>query len=505
MILEQVLEAVAYARPGYSLVSFKEAALPNYLLTTRLLTLEKKSLGPIEEACLGAINAGLCSPDDISMFLGLPRVVLNGVLAGLNITECINYSRQTECAEALVTLTEKGRTTLSSLKEVVPQESVVKFVFDPYQRRIRFISTASLLRPRDVKEFGWYEVPLCGAKRPEVVDIPLADFDRVLQMLPKRDEGTRELLAARRIERREMHFLPCIMLFYRSLSSDEVQVAFYLEEGFSLEHENAFRELGGPEQAGANHALIAPELPQIEDLFAGISQKQKLEELLAVEQEANAGTAESAAQSLHDTNAGPWGDGSASAMAQNPVAARLRAMTQRCVRMHEHPGLLRKALTGSKSRLMIVSPWITHQVIDRMFVTSLEALLRSGVDVTIGYGLADGDVGKANDKAKQKLAITPPAEKELASLERRFDNFKLIFLGNTHRKLLVSDAKFAVVTSFNWLSFRGDPNKKARDEFGYLVTEPEGIESIYQDGLELLANGYDGASETKVKGKLQNG
>ena len=180
-------------------------------------------------------------------------------------------------------------------------------------------------------------------------------------------------------------------------------------------------------------------------------------------------------------------------------------MTQRCVRMHEHPGLLRKALTGSKSRLLIVSPWITHQVIDRMFVSSLEALLRSGVDVTIGYGLAEGDGDKANDKAKQKLAITPPAEKELASLEKRFDNFKLVFLGNTHRKLLVSDDKFAVVTSFNWLSFRGDPNKKARDEFGYLVTEHEGIESIYQDGLELLANGYDGVSGSKATVKLRNG
>lgn len=46
MNLEQVLEVAAYARPGYSLVSFKEAAIPNYLLTTRLLTLEKKSLRP---------------------------------------------------------------------------------------------------------------------------------------------------------------------------------------------------------------------------------------------------------------------------------------------------------------------------------------------------------------------------------------------------------------------------------------------------------------------------
>jgi hypothetical protein len=505
MILEQVLEEVAYVRPGYSLVAFKEAALPNYLLTTRLLTLEKKSLGPIEEACLGAVSAGLGDPEDISSFLGLPRVVLNGILAGLNTTECINYSRSTELADALVTLTEKGRTTLSTLKEVVPQESVVKFVFDPYQRKIRFVSTASLFKPREVKELGWYEVPLCGAKRPEVEDIPLADIDKVLQKLPRQDQGTRELLAARRIERREMHFLPCIMLFYRSLSSDEVQVGFYLDEGFSLEHENVFRELGGPEQAGANHALAVPELPQLDDLIVGVSEKKKLEELLTIEQEATAAIpAESMELALDSTYPEEINE-SVSANVPNPAIARLRAMTQRCIRMHEHPGLLRKALTASKDRLLIISPWITHHVIDNMFVASLEALLRNGVEVTIGYGLADEEGTKGNDKAKQKLPITAQAERELTNIQKRFDNFKLVFLGNTHRKLLVSDDKFAVITSFNWLSFRGDPYKKARDEFGYLVTEPDGIEGIYQDGLELLAKGYDGGSDGKSSNKASGG
>jgi len=51
-----------------------------------------------------------------------------------------------------------------------------------------------------------------------------------------------------------------------------------------------------------------------------------------------------------------------------------------------------------------------------------------------------------------------------------------------------------VITSFNWLSFRGDPRQKARDELGFLVTEPDDVESIYLDGMELLAKGYDGQS-----------
>jgi hypothetical protein len=495
MNLELVLEEAAYARPGYSLVAFKEAALPNYLLTTRLITLEKKALGPIEEACLSAVDAGLADPDDISAFLGLPRVVLNSVLAGLNTNECINYSRPTDWSKATVTLTEKGRTTLLTMHETVPQESVVKFVFDPYQRKIRFVSTSSLFRPGEVRERGWYEVPLCGAKRPDVEDIPLNDIDKVLQRLRRRDEGSRELLAARRVERREMHFLPCIMLFYRALASEEVQVAFYLEDGVSLEHENAFRELGGPKQAGANYALEAPELPQLGDLPEGLSGQQKVEELLSIEREIT--SAPPVAAEANPANEPSVVTVELTEPVHNPAIGRLRAMTQRCIRMHEHPGLLRKALTGSRHRLLIVSPWITHQVVDRMFVSSLEALLRNGVEVTVGYGLADEEGTRGTDKANQKPAITRQAEQELSGLQKRFDNFKLVFLGNTHRKLLVSDSNFAVVTSFNWLSFRGDPGKKARDEFGFLVTAPEDVEAIFQDGIELLAKGYDGASRTK--------
>jgi len=497
--LELVLDEAAYARPGYSLVAFKEAALPNYLLTTRLITLERKELGPIEEACLNAVNAGLTDPDDISAFLGLPRVVLNSVLAGLNTNECINYSRPTDWSKATVTLTEKGRTTLLTMHEVIPQESVVKFVFDPYQRRIRFIWTSSLLRPSEVRERGWYEVPLCGAKRPDVEDIPLNDIDRVLQRLPRRDEGSRELLAVRRIERREMHFLPCIMLFYRALTCEEVQVAFYLEDGFSLEHENVFRELGGPEQAGANFALQPPELPQLSDVVEGLVAQQEVEELLSIEREIT-------------TNVPPVGTEATPAseplavtaeVADTPVSSpgivRLRAMTQRCIRMHEHPRLLRQALTTSTNRLLIVSPWITHQVVDNMFVMSLEALLRNSVEVTIGYGLEEEEGTRGKDRVTPKPAITYQAEKELSNIQKRFDNFKLVFLGNTHRKLLVSDDKFAVVTSFNWLSFRGDPGRKARDEFGYLVSEPHDVEAIFQDGIELLAKGYSGGSGTKPR------
>ena len=39
MMLEDAIEKAAYARPGFVLAAFKEAALPVYLVSARVITL----------------------------------------------------------------------------------------------------------------------------------------------------------------------------------------------------------------------------------------------------------------------------------------------------------------------------------------------------------------------------------------------------------------------------------------------------------------------------------
>jgi len=486
MNVEPILEAAAFARPGYSLATFKQAALPVYLLTVRVLVLEKKPLSPIEEGCLRAVEAGLSAPAEIGSFLGLGGKVLTGVLASLNARECINYSKAIGDREAKVTLTAKGQSSLVEAVSVVPQERVVQLIFDPYLKRVLFVPTSALSKPREAKDNGWYELPLCGAKRPEVEDVPLQDLDKVIAKSRTREEESRELLALRRVERREMHFLPCLLLFYKANHGDEVQVAFYKDEAFSVEHENAFRTLGGPEQVGARLVALPAELPSVGETTSG-DLKHDVAVALDVDSAVNeepkateapvkplAGTIQSVSKE----------EGKASGSASGK--------TLKVVRCHEHPMLLRKALGTSQKRLLIVSPWIRDQVVDRNFIGSLEALLRNGVDVYIGYGLSEDD-GKvrANDQARSKPPISKRAKSDLESLQRRFKNFRFRFVGNTHRKFLVCDNKFAVSTSFNWLSFLGDPKARARDESGLLIAKPEYVEEMFRDALDLLEHGYD--------------
>lgn len=480
MNLEQILEQAGTARPGYELASFKEAGLPVYLLTVRVLTLEKKPLGPIEEGVLKAVDAGLNSSEDVSAFLGLSLNVLVPVLAGLNTTELINYLKGSGQEQALISVTTKGRNALAEAATIRPQEKTVRICLDALTRRLLFISPVALNKPRFMKELGLYEVPTGSAKRPELEDIPLQEFDKALSLQNVRGDTKGELLSLRRIERRELNYLPCVMLFYRNMAErQEVVVGFWREDGPALQHETCFREFGGPEVVGAK-LLSNGSAGPTEEVIAQVAEyvpEPTIVELRAPE----------------ELPASP----SAAAVTPTTVAA-LPPLTLQSIECHEHPGLLKKALNSSQKRLLIISPWITSAVVDYGFISSLEALLRRRVDVFIGYGLDDGDEGRGKGTEKGRVAITKDAERELRALESKYRNFKLVYVGNTHRKTLVSDDSFAVVTSFNWLSFKGDPKKPPRDEGGVVIRKSEYVEAEFAKGMKLLDEGYSGRASSKA-------
>lgn len=484
MSLEQVLEQTAHARPGYDLVSFKEAGLPVYVLKLRILVLERKELSPIEESVLKAVRAGLDAPGSIFEFLGLSRAVLTPVLASLNRAELINYSRGAADADATVTLAAKGRLALAEASTVKPQERVLSVCFDALTKKLLFIAPEQLDRSRDMRHLGYFEVPTGSSNRPEVEDIPLKDFDKVLQRQSMITEPTGTLLAVRRIERRELHYLRCVMLFYKSHTQpSQVEVAFWREDGPAMEHEIKFQAIGGPDLVGARllmkNAAAVTDLA-LPDVVASITQQ---------------------ATSTADVPDQPAREPVRSA---KDIAVKTSAEpdveTMQTLLCHEHPAYLKKALMSAKRRLVIVSPWIRDSVIDWPFVASLEALLRSGVEVHIGYGIEKADGNGKRNVVKDKPDITPRAEKDLQELASRYKNFHFVHVGNTHRKSLVCDDQFAVVSSFNWLSYKGDSQGSPRDERGIVFRKKQHVERLVAEELELLGKGYSGASRANPGG-----
>jgi phosphatidylserine/phosphatidylglycerophosphate/cardiolipin synthase-like enzyme len=126
---------------------------------------------------------------------------------------------------------------------------------------------------------------------------------------------------------------------------------------------------------------------------------------------------------------------------------------------------------------MIISPWIRSSVVNKDFISKLEALLRNRVDVYIGYGIGDG-------------RVDPSAVAKLKRLSERYKEFRFKDFGNTHAKLLLCDREFVCLGSFNWLSFRGDPNSTFRDEQSLLTSIVDVIDSKFNEQLQNFQANY---------------
>jgi hypothetical protein len=81
--------------------------------------------------------------------------------------------------------------------------------------------------------------------------------------------------------------------------------------------------------------------------------------------------------------------------------------------------------------------------------------------VHVGYGIGIDDAD-SHQRALDRLG----------NLSEKYANFVFRRLQNSHAKVLIFDGAL-VITSFNWLSFVGDPQRTFRDERGLLVRKPE--------------------------------
>ncbi|EKD08617.1 phospholipase D-like domain-containing protein [Limnospira platensis] len=157
---------------------------------------------------------------------------------------------------------------------------------------------------------------------------------------------------------------------------------------------------------------------------------------------------------------------------------QLRAKTRisQVIHTYEIRQYLFKALKEAKKRVMIVSPWIKSNVVNEEFISALEDTLKRKVQVYIIYGMKGSSL--QND------------DSSIRKLEGLRNDYHQYFIfhktQNSHRKQIVCDDKFAIVTSFNFLSFRADPNLTYRDELGVILRDKQTIEDLFSSGHNLV-------------------
>lgn len=478
MTPEAVAKRHAYSRAGYDLIGYAQVGLPVYELNVQAYTLAYKRISPLDEFALKSINAGLSTIEEICGFLGLHRNVVRGVLSELIRTDDVALSGSVDQPRQSLKLTPKGKHTLEEAELISPEERIITIQFDGLLR------TPLLLReylhaPKDLKSLGWLEIPSIPAARPEIDDLQVADIQRIVKQLSRYTKDIRrDVLAVKDIVKRFKKFRAAVALRYRS-SDGGVVLSFAIDGRLSNEHEEAFARGDGlkklkvlQEDSSAFQELVAETPAQI---MQALPDQETLRRLKKEEAEAFSRLSK-AVEKVESAS-----QGEPKKLAEERVGlaeiehARAReALNQLPVRslsVFEHPALLDRALTDSKQRLMIISPWVLPRVIDRSFLQKLRRLLEGGVRVYIGYGIGNNTIHK-------DIAA------DLKQLSKTYSNFTLKKLGDTHAKLLLSDKSFVVLGSFNWLSFKGDPSATFRDEQSFYVTLPEVIEDKFNEQLK---------------------
>jgi hypothetical protein len=431
-------------RPGCALISYGEVGLPYYRLRLRAQVLEHKPIGPFAEFTLRAANFGIDNPDAIGSFLGLDDRVLETTVVGLMRSDDLYLTPRNDATHTSLALTPKGIRTLENATSVVPEEMEVEVDYDGLLRRPAMILDR-WLSPVELKEIGAREIPPARVRPPELVDIDLAAVDSIIRQVGNSRRARRDLLALKAMRRRRIYQI-AVALVFRPDDGGEVQIAFAIDGQLSPEHEDAFARTSGKKKiAGRPMELPGSDLVEVlgAELIKEADRSTKAKPHPSVGSDGQSGSVDPIVQEER---------------ADSPTVLPLET--------YDHPRYLREALENARDRVLIVSPWVKTSVVDKRFLQALEARLAHGVDVFIGWGIGgleepDQDADAAVVTAFGRLARAYPGKLNAKRL------------GGTHAKVLICDRRFVIATSFNWLSFRGDPNRTFRDERGYFVAIPE--------------------------------
>lgn len=415
------------SRPGLQLVAVEDAALPVTVLRAEVLAQERKKLAVTEEYLLRFVGLGVDTPEQIAAYLGLETShVLDAAAAQLGE----QHVRRGPTNQ--LQLTSLGTEVVRNLVASQPVIQQLPVTFDRLTWTVADYPDRALIEKRHAEELGMVVLPGTKNATIEAADVSPGAMNSLLK------DGRVEVLRVHRVSVRKHRYLPVKLLVFGDPARHEIELAVCIDDDLSPEHGMALDRAGAADKLKLSLVDAEPR-PLLDEELERIRSTDGDELPFVANQPAAVGTSQ-----------------------------------VKSVRVHEHADLLSEALESAQSRLLIMSPWVRGSVVNQDFENKLEQRLRSGIPVTIAHGIGDDDKGS-----------DPRAIERLEKLAGRYKNLNLARLKNTHAKILIFDGNW-INTSFNWLSFRGDPNRTYRMEEGTLVRVPDRVEKEYVRYLQMI-------------------
>jgi hypothetical protein len=444
--LERISRRYGSERPGMQLIDIEEAAIPVTVVQADVLAQERKQLAILDEFVVRFVAGGVESAEDIATLLGLTD---DQVLEAAATQVSENNVRRRE-ASGRLTLTPQGLEVARDLAATQPVLKRLPVAFDRLLWRIVDYPKANMLTKKEAQERGLRLLPAAQNSRIGLTDVTPESFNALLRVRDGREKRV-EILQVRKVLPNTHRYLPVQLLVYGDAERGELQLAVCIDGVLEVDLGLALDKIKAVERLGLSIAPPA-ERPRIDDDLE--RRRVDIDEGVEVSDEEVA-------------------DNSAAAVAVHPLAS----VPVRSVSVFEHAALLSEALSTAKRRLMIISPWVRSAVVTTDFLAVLERRLRANVHVTIAHGYGEDESGSDAE-----------ALRRLQNLANRFkQQFTLVRVKNTHAKILIFDDRW-ITTSFNWLSFRGDPNRTYRMEEGIMVQIPSKVDRAYEDYTKLIAD-----------------
>lgn len=479
MAIEDLAKKYAYAIPGSRLVKYHDIAVPQYCMDMVLSIEKEKPISVLQEFILKFLAEGISEIQAISNFLGINSGAVHNAIADMQSLQLIT----TDINNLTIKFTDKGREALRVLKTIHPEDVEYKLLMDGFTGEI-YIDTLQKYKRKELKSMDMFAVPPYYS-RPSMQDI---EFEKVKAAISRfrnnnyyaKDKLEGKLLGITKLEKVYTEYSKASVLVYYS-NNGELDIRVFKKATRVTEYENIllqmhnqnnaqifeldFKNEVDDSQEHPYYDLISEEVK--EDAYAYSTRASELDkEIEILSSQLSEMTLEN--EEYQDDEI------------QHQISEIERELENRkqerdgatrILSTYEHRPLLIRALKEARKTVIIVSPWIKKAGLNNEILILIREALKRGVQVVIGYGISSK--GDSDSDILREL-------NEISSKKWK-GKLEIIALNNTHEKVLIMDSTFLVVTSFNWLSFAGNPKKGFRQETGIYTEAIESIEAMKAD------------------------
>lgn len=426
----------AHALPGHALLAAEPCYVPASVLTVDVLAEEIEDIDAAQKYALAAMLNGITTVDDLELVMGLTPQDTATTVAGLLRSEFVDYRPPAPGEPRLLSLLPSGLEAARDARVRRPKATTIQVVYDRLTRVVTDWRKNSLIRVGAAKRSNAILVPQRSGVDVDKSELSVPAISAAIDGYGRSDF---KILGVTGVTENRGFYRDAILLVYRGLDSSAVRLGVEIDGQWSEAHLAALEAIDAVSKLGISSDVeIAYEPTDDPGPRLGRDEVIAIQAALAVE----------------------------TAAVPDLQLDQLDRTAIRWLSMADHPGWLDNAMTPPKRRLLIISPWITGSVVTRQFAGRLEQLARHA-DVTIFWGLGDNE---GTDEHALRL---------MHDVAQRSQRLAVVRVDDTHAKVLVSD-DYYVKTSFNWLSFRGDNNRKFRQEEGDLVTDQVLADGAYE-------------------------